>query len=180
MTEIKTQPLIENCLPQQFIYDLGLYLQTCAHIEVTVCDLICRAEGLETRSNSWLLRFNELRKQPIKDLVVELRSVRDRIVEICAEDFTEFINWIDQYKLNRHIAAHGAFFQNVESGGLKVLYTHKRKVNGEVSYTEEETTISRELILSLIEDADRILRILVGIILQIEQGILTVKNTSSL
>jgi len=116
---------------------------------------------------------------PIKDLITELRKYSSRIIEIHVQDFGELIDWVDHYKLNRHIAAHGAFFQTAETGVLRVLYTHKRKVNGENIYIEEETTISRELILSLIQDADRILRTMVGITLQIERSVLNIKDHSS-
>lgn len=54
--------------------DLGVYLQTCAHIEVTACLFICKVEALDFMSQDWKTRFHSLRKLGISELIKALRK----------------------------------------------------------------------------------------------------------
>ena len=154
----KIQPLVEENLPKQFIYDLGLYLQTCARIEVSCCALVCTLEIVTGGSAEWHSRFSELRKLPIKDLIKTVKSKSRKLPTGYASELVELMDWLDRYQINRHIAAHGAFYRNDTDQSLKVLYTHKKKEAGETHYRHEETEVTREMVLGFIADADRILR----------------------
>lgn len=170
MNDEPTNPLVEAHLPQQFIYDLGLYLQTCAHIEVAVCSLLaeieCRLDGRVKKAD----KFHELRKVPIGDLT-RLLGKKSKHLDGEWGEFLEAISeLVGRYKENRHIAAHGAFFVKQPEKTLKVLYTHKVRNHGKVFFRPEETEISRELVLELIADADRLLRHLSFVAQDVEMG----------
>lgn len=165
--ELKT--IVESYLPQQFLYELGVYLQTCAHIELAACATVCASEGLSIRSDEWNQRFFALRKLPMKELIKQLRVIEKRLPDKLRPDFHDFFNWIDKYSLNRHIASHGAFMDAGE-GLLRVQYVHQVVDHGTKKYTEEMTQIDRSLVISSIKDADSILRILSGLSEEIAQG----------
>ena len=152
------QPLIESQLPKQFIYDLGLYLQTCAHIEVGACSLICTLEGHKGSNTGHNPRFHELRKLPLKQLIGQLSESGRHLPQEHQEGLDKLTDWIKRFQNNRHIAAHGAFYPSAHSSTLKVLYTHKFKDHGRTKYRSEDIEIERSLVLELIADADRILR----------------------
>ncbi|MEL7026963.1 MAG: hypothetical protein AAGO57_07015 [Pseudomonadota bacterium] len=175
MNDKKIVPLLEEILPRQFIYDIGLYLQTCAHIELTTCSLICRLEKQDEGSDMWWARFHELRKFSIKDLVRQLKQASRSLDDTLQRDFDDFVGWIDTYKINRHIAAHGAF-QSMPGGNMRVHYTHIEKINGQKVYTKEETVLSRQEILDYVYDADRILRTLSGLDNAIRTGDVSVRS----
>ena len=162
--------LIEDGLPVQFIYDLGLYLQTCAHIELNVCGLIIAIEDQLGAHPVKTKRLHELRKRSMSDLISDLKKFSEVFVGDAQADFVNLVDWIDQYKLNRHIAAHGAFSRPDEAGNLRVLYTHVKKDHGKKVYYPDETVVSQELVNELINDADRVLRIVTSMAKSIEGG----------
>ena len=135
------KPLVSEILPDQFLYDLGAYLQTCAHIETTTCDLICAVEGSRPNSEAWRTRFHALRKLAIKDLLPILRRCADRLPEPLPAQFRELVDWIKDYSRNRHIAVHGAFYASQTPGYLRVLYTHKVQSVVGFEFQSEETEI---------------------------------------
>lgn len=164
------KPLIEEQLPKQFIYDLGVYLQTCAHIELAVCELIVTIEFFPENNSVITKRLHELRKLAIKDLVSELRNSSGQVQDDWSNYLVELSDWVGRYKENRHIAAHGAFYREIDTENIRVFYTHKRKDHGVPVYYPEETVITRKLVLDFIEDADRILRTLVSLSSAIKRG----------
>ena len=155
--------LLEDSLPSEFLYDLGLYLQTCAHIELSICTLICECEGLVEGERNWLDRFQALQKLPQNDLLKELsRVVRSASKEV-ADQVGALVNWMRTYKQNRHIAAHGAFFREEPSGHVRVIYAHMEGTKDARVYRFEQARLTRKDSGELIEDADRILRSLFSI-----------------
>lgn len=156
-------PLIEDELPKQLIYDLGLYIQTCAHIEFAACSVICAFEEYRTGNKSSAERFNQLRKLSTSDLIKELRrsGVGANYGDfVSSGDFEIFVNWIERYKINRHIAVHGAFHRD-KHGQLFASYVQTRKNKKKPELLPENIEITRARTKELIADADRILRMLV-------------------
>lgn len=165
------KPLVEEYLPKQLIYDLGLYLQTCAHIEVSVCSLILTVETFSANNSILTKRFHELRKKPIGDLIRLLRAVAEQLDGEWSTFLVALSDWVDTYKLNRHIAAHGALYiDKNNSSEIRVLYTHVKKDHGQKVYYPEETVLTQKLVMELIEDADRILRSVVSLDESIRRG----------
>jgi hypothetical protein len=157
-----TQPVLEETLPSQFIYDIGLYLQTCAHIEISACGLICEIEQLEMESDAFLLRFHELRKLAIAELIKAIGKSAEALSDDKSDSLKLLADWIANNKRYRDIAAHGAFYFDSKLQRIRVLYTHKTGPRANPEYHPETASLTREQILEHIFDADRILRILNG------------------
>ena len=172
MTKTDQSPYsVEGLLPQDFIYSLGVYLQTCAHIEQTSCVLLSSLDTADINTQAWLDRFNICRKMGAKDLLKELKKAN-----VSAEkhgfgnELEELRLWIEQYTENRHIAVHGAFVCS-PSGFLRVDYVKKRKSGDCITYENIRVPVTKELVDQLISDADRIYKILLGMICQIDPSL---------
>ena len=105
---------VETILPQSWLYELGVYLQTCAQIEFFTCSAICKIEGLDETSPNWRIRHDELRNMSMADLIKQLRSA-EHVLE--KHDpwrpyFKELRSWMHRYVDNRHIATHGRHSQS--------------------------------------------------------------------
>lgn len=170
MGEGSPKMLLEEQLPQQFLYDLGLYLQTCAHIEMLACSIVLHVEEKQGLGPVLTKRLHELRKMPINELLPTLRAVSDHLQDEWRNGLVELCDWIEKVKLNRHIAAHGAFFDPRRDGSLRVLYTHVRKDHGKKVYFPEEAEVTRLLVGEFVADADRILRSLYGLDEAVRKG----------
>lgn len=169
--------LVESQLPRDFIYDLGLYLQTIAQIEYSICTLICALEALTEGSGQWAERHHQLRKLQQKELLTELRKAIRKLPDELAASFVELIHWIDTYKKNRHIAAHGAFYATDVPGVLKVHYTHATGEKSNPQYVPETAEITRIVSLELIGDADRILRNISEVRLAVQNGAISLRGS---
>ncbi|MDZ4089031.1 MAG: hypothetical protein U1E69_19740 [Tabrizicola sp.] len=167
------KPLVSEVLPDQFLFDLGAYLQTCAHIETTACDFICAVEGVRPDSQAWRKRFSALRKMTISDLLPVLRKSAGRLPEPLPSQFFDFVDWIKEYSRNRHIAVHGAFYTSKSPGKLRVIYTHKVKSSVGTEFHQDETELDRKSALEILHDADRVLRTLAGLVAAIDRGEVT-------
>lgn len=170
------QVIIESQLPKQFLLDLGVYLQTCAHIEVAVCALICRVEGLSPQDETWHHRFHSFRKLAIKDLIPHLQKAGQRLPMPQATHFDEIVLWIKNHQRNRHIAAHGAFYVDGHNQKVKVLYSHKNRDENGVFYTADDAVISRDFAATMIHEADRLLRIISGLSHAVGRGELPIQR----
>jgi hypothetical protein len=112
-------PLLETFLSKQFIYDIGLYLQTIAHIEFSIGTLILEILGHKEGSNEWVAQLHRLRKLPQKDLLSELRKASIKLPEEPQKVLHGLVEWMNTYKQNRHIAAHGTFYVTDRPGVLR-------------------------------------------------------------
>ena len=139
-------PLVENYLPKQFIYDIGLYLQTIAHIEFSICTLILEIFEYEEGCTEWVLNLHRLRKLPQKELLSELRKASKRLPEQPGQGLIELVEWMNTYKQNRHIAAHGAFYATERPGVLKVHYTHLSGDKENREYVAESAELTRGVV----------------------------------
>jgi len=154
----RSKSILEQRLPPEFLYDLGLYLQTCAHIELLACALVCELEGLRIQTPEWRTRHLKLRKMRSSQLLEVLGSCakRDEVAQrIDTSILGELVAWMKVYIQNRHIAAHGAFFLTPD-GHLRVNYLHPSEGADPADYDVEKATVTRELADELIEDASRI------------------------
>lgn len=165
-----TRLRVQELLPDQFLFQIGAYLQTCAHIEVAACNFICTVEGLQPYSPKWLDRFHPLRKKATSYLIKVLKRSAKRLPDHLANRFMEFVAWIEKYSLNRHIAVHGAFRSLTQDGPFRVEYTRKVTMDGVIKYEHEMDEIDQALIKTALEDADRVLQTLEETVLAIRGG----------
>lgn len=113
MTDInkRSKLHVEGILPKEFLYDLGTYLQTCAHIELVTAALVVCLKGELSSEDDWYTHYSRIRKLPTKDLIKKLRSSANAAVEFgFNKDLLVLCDWLTRFTSNRHIAVHGAFF----------------------------------------------------------------------
>lgn len=175
--EIAHHPAVLEFLPEEFLLHLGIYLQTCAHIEIEACQLVCYIESLPPSSDAFTRRFNALRKKPLSDLIPILRNSGKKLPQPLDSSFEELVVWIDTFKLNRHIASHGAFFKSHTPGVLRVQYTHI--IKNRTEYTQETSQIDKNLSRQLIADADRIFRTLHSLVNAMSSGEIVMRREGS-
>ena len=162
---------IENLLPKEFIYELGIYLQTCAHIELLASALIVCLDGALPGDDQWFEKYAEKRKLPTSSL---LRALRDSAAHaqnlIFRDDLIQLCDWLVRFVNNRHLAAHGAFVASSQ-GFLRVGYVHNLGSRRAPNYEFERTAITQLDVQAVTEDADRIYLTLIGMIERIESGL---------
>lgn len=118
-----------------------------------------------------------MRKLSQKELLAEIKRSAKSLPISVHNQLIALVTWMDTYKHNRHIAAHGAFYQSSTTGTLKVLYTHISGPKNNLTYEPNNDEVTRETLVSGIDDADRILRELFDLRKAIESGKIILNGT---
>lgn len=164
---------IKDFLPGEFIFSLGEYMQTCAHIELWSAALITCLRAPQPNSKEWFEDYCAARKLATSDLLRRLRGSNEYAEAYgFSSDLLALCDWLDQFKGNRHIAAHGAFFGS-PNGFLRVEYVQNLGTRKAPSYQPTRTAITKELVDEAVQDARRIHLIVLGMIEKIEKGLTT-------
>jgi len=162
---------VEKVLPREFIYSVGKYVQTCAHIEMWACALINCLDGKLPDEEEWFESFCKLRKLSNVELTRKLASSASNAeVFGFSEELGILSEWIRQYTDNRHIAVHGAFF-GTPKGFLRVDYLKKSGPRKSPTYEPVRTPITQNIVDTVCHDAERIHAILIGMIEKIQPGL---------
>lgn len=112
-------PLIDQYLPEKYLLDLGRYVQTCAHIEHSVCLVICQIEGQDLNHNAGKERHDDLRLLSTKDLIKQFSQTTRKFESDAWEPyFSELTAWFYRTIDTRHLAIHGRHY--FEDHTLKV------------------------------------------------------------
>ena len=109
MTEPRYQ--VQEDLPDDYLLALGIYVQTCARIELWAARLVCLVEGLEPTSSEFTKRSDKLR-QSTKQLADKLKSTLDSLSpsEKAKPELLELGQQILKSLDDRHRAVHGVHF----------------------------------------------------------------------
>ena len=106
---------VEYLLPDEHLYSLGVYAQTCAHIEYYICSAICIIEGLGEEDDRWYKRHDELRVKRPKQLASEIRK---SLLHFKDDDswkryFEDLSSWLSSEENvdARHLAIHGRHYR---------------------------------------------------------------------
>lgn len=148
--------LIEENLPTWLLKDLGVYLQTCAHIELQVAVIICTVEakfcvGPLNEKN----QFSAVRKLPTGPLINRLISAGNLLPDGPKQTVLEWAKYLEDSLITRHIAVHGAFHVEKQTGNIKVDFFHR---NGFGEFEKEGSLVDNALTVSLLSNADESLR----------------------
>jgi hypothetical protein len=161
---------IESLLPERFIYQLGAYLQTCAHIEVAAAALISCLSGKMPEDDGWFEHYCVQRKLPTQELIKALnRCSRQAKQHGFSEELEILCGWLHRFKDNRHAAAHGAFFEHLD-GSLRLDFTTRpqKNVNRFLQHTEPVTT---DVITEALHDANRVHSALLAMLSKVEPAL---------
>lgn len=144
---------VEQLVPSEFLLKQGVYLQTCAHIELIAWRLVQMVDGIDPSSRLQIESYVRL-KLRTRDIVKRLRTAGTKCYAPLGLRILLLASRIETGLMNRNMAAHGAWrFHN--SGQLEVehYFTNKDK---ELRYVSERFN-SRD-VEGALEDADVILR----------------------
>lgn len=159
-------------LPHKFIFELGIYLQTCSHIELFASALATSLEIENPNSEAWILRYAEIRKKGTEELIKTLQksSKFERATDISGP-LQKLCDWMLFHKSNRHIAVHGAFFGRPD-GTLRVDYIQRSGSRKDPVYARTEGEVTAGLVAEALDDANDILLTLTGMIASLDGELL--------
>ena len=154
------QTSVKSLLPEEFLLDLGVFLQTCAYIEQTAAILIASLNVDDPESESFFAEYESYRKLSTKELLKTLRSVTDKAEQFgFADRLSEISNAIEINNEKRHLAVHGAFIAT-PNDFLRVDHLK----NWGQGLEQNRTAITKQDVCIAIRDADFILTVLIGFI----------------
>jgi len=157
-------------MPPQFVYHLGIYVQTCAHIEMFASALATSLEIADVSSAEWMPRYAENRKLNTNCLIGKLRKASQLPrASGFSSDLAQLCDWMHQFKNNRHTAVHGAFLGR-PNGTLRVDFIQKSNRKDKAKLHRTEAEITKSSVIEALDDADRILRLLSDMLNSIEAG----------
>lgn len=116
--------LVEGMLPAEFLLKQGIYLQSCAHLELTLWHIVQLADGHDLGEAPDMLRYFKIKK-----LTPSLISaVKDAIAKIPARlaiQVAIIVGEVDAGRENRNLAAHGAWYM-LPGGKLEAEHYFQR------------------------------------------------------
>ncbi|MBJ6370039.1 hypothetical protein [Sedimentitalea arenosa] len=162
-----SQTLIEKMLPARVLVNAGIYLQSAAHLELTIWQIVMLADGVDQTSSEQFLKTLEIKKITPK-LVRQLRQCSTNChaplgLRMCAlaEKITNGIE-------NRNLVAHGAFYFDDETQSIRVAHYFPRGNKENRQWFEFNEAISERTIKVAIEEIDMLLREAVDIRSELE------------
>ena len=146
----RNELIIEELLSREYLYKLGAYVQTCAHIESSACSVICQIEGKDKNQPNYKERHHELRQMGTQKLITALRQASEKLPndDQWKPILSDLSDWVQRFKDNRHLAIHGAHFEN--DGHITINAAPRQN-------REEFTSVSLDEIDEMVLDANRIL-----------------------
>jgi len=144
---------VERLVPSSILLKQGIYLQTCAHIELIAWRLVQMVDGIDPTSPDEVQKYVKL-KLRTRDIVKRLRAAATNCHAPLGLRMILLANRIESGLVNRNMAAHGAWRLHV-SGQLEVEHYLISK-DGELRYISER--FGTRAVDAAVEDADLILR----------------------
>lgn len=159
--------LVERMLPTEFLFKQGVYLQTCAHIELALWHIVQLADGHDIGKAPDIEAYLKIKKHTPK-LVAEGRKAAGRIPAALGVRLAALAARIDAGLVNRNLAAHGAWHTEPNSDKLHVEhYLTLPTASGSQWHYVSRPFSAHEIDLA-IEDCDLILREAVAIRIALE------------
>ncbi|UMA67310.1 hypothetical protein LVO79_21185 (plasmid) [Roseivivax marinus] len=111
--------LVESMLPASILLKQGIYIQTCAHIEIAIWNIIEIAKGYDMNDDDQRIAHLK-RKMSVYTMAKELHDAAREPHPSIAIRMHALANRVESGLRNRNMAAHGAWFLDKNSGYLKV------------------------------------------------------------
>ncbi|MFN3992162.1 MAG: hypothetical protein ACK4IU_04560 [Tabrizicola flagellatus] len=149
--------IVERMLPQQFLLDLGTYMQTAAHIELAVWQTTMHAEGIDPHSVEEYRGYVSL-KLKTQELLSRFRNSAKNCPNTIAERILSLAADVESGLETRNLAAHGAFyFEDHLNGTLGAAHYFARGKGKERELFEVKQSITKQQVDETIRIADRLL-----------------------
>lgn len=164
--------LIKTNLPNDFLTNLGAYLQTCAYIELELAIVLTKVEpkrepSLTSQSPTNVTRPNKneqslpaFRKLAISRLLKRLKDSAKSLPDDLREELLAVCGYIENNKNHRHLSTHGAFFLDRTSGLLRVNFF---PVDGNFQSESESMQIDPTEIETTLDICDQTLRLVIDL-----------------
>ena len=154
--------LVEQMLPARLLLEIGIYLQSAAHIELTVWQIIMAAEGAFTNNEANFHEYLEVRNST-PTLAKRFRACSAKCSPHIAIRIAALSTRIENGLINRNLAAHGAFFSNTQTDKIGVAHYFSKGKKSTKLWYEINENIHQKQIREAISDIDSILREAVSI-----------------
>jgi hypothetical protein len=161
--------LVEQMLPARFLTELGIYLQSAAHLELAIWQIVMYSDGEYEPEPSKLIQYLETKKVT-KVLVAELSKAAPKLPPGLAVRVALLSAKISDGLQNRNLAAHGAFFVEPSNSLLHVAHYFAEGKKPNRQWYEANEKISRRTIALAIDEIDILLREAVAIRDAIKDG----------
>lgn len=161
--------IIEQMLPARVLLEIGIYLQTAAHIELTIWQIIMAAENSFTSDQDNFSEYLEVRKSTPK-LVKRFRDCSSKCPPQLLIRVRALAERIEEGLINRNLAAHGAFFSHAQTGKIGVAHYFSVGQKHHKRWYEINEPINQRQIRNAIDDIDNILREAISIRALISSG----------
>ena len=152
-------------LPAQFLLDLGVYMQTAAHIELAIWQTTMHAEGIDLHSAEEHRNYIEI-KFKTGLLVKRYRECASRCPPEIAARIRAVVDHVEEGLETRNLAAHGVFFWEDEAIGkigAAHYYARGKIKDGTRQVFEIIEPITRELAEETLRIADQQLHEVIAI-----------------
>ncbi|MFC3088275.1 hypothetical protein [Tabrizicola soli] len=103
-----TATIIEGMLSEGFLYRLGVYAQTCAHIEKVLWHVVLLGQGIDVSDEPDFQRAMRIRKVN-RDLLSEAKDAAGKIKPNIGKILVGIVSEIESELYVRHMAVHGAW-----------------------------------------------------------------------
>lgn len=149
--------IVERMLPAEFLLDLGTYLQTAAHIELTIWQTMRYADGADLTSAEIHREYVEL-KLTTRQLLKRFRKSAENCPPWLGDRIREIAREIADGLEVRNMAAHGAFFLDQHNpGALATAHFMARGQGNNREVFEVSQTVTRDDVTNAIAVADKLL-----------------------
>ncbi|WP_146204905.1 hypothetical protein [Jannaschia seohaensis] len=141
----------ECLLSRDYLYKLGVYVQSCAHMEKLCSEIVCLSQGLAVETKAFEDKANSLRLLPTSELITELSKAAksERLTSVDSSSLSSMAGWLHRYVHNRHLAVHGAHL--LHGSNVRIEAAPKK---GRSGWFNTEIRVIDELVA----DVDRLLR----------------------
>ncbi|UWQ96437.1 hypothetical protein K3728_04155 [Rhodobacteraceae bacterium M385] len=144
---------VERLVPSEFLLKLGIYLQTCAHIELAIWQIALEANGEDTDA--------ELVKTEFVDWKLSTSALTKRLQQASAKVDAKIglriwlLNAaVRDGLLNRNAAAHGAFYSSQDNNSLKVSHYFSQGRGSSKRYFSAEESVDQDEIDRVLFEAN--------------------------
>ncbi|MFC3086354.1 hypothetical protein [Tabrizicola soli] len=148
--------LVERMLPADVLLKQGIYLQTCAHIELTLWQIVQIADGHEVGSAPDIEAYLQVKKHTPK-LVAAAKKATKLIPARLGLRLAALVARTEAGLLNRNLAAHGAWFVQANSDKLHVAHYFTVPAPPGNQWHYIDRPVSRRQVDFAIEDCNLIL-----------------------
>lgn len=148
--------LVERMLPADVLLRQGIYLQTCAHIELTLWQIVQIADGHDLENVPDIQAYLQVKKHTPK-LVAAAKNATKLIPARLGLRLAALVARTEAGLINRNLAAHGAWFVQENSDKLHVTHYFTAPTSSGNQWHYVDRPFSRRQIDLAIEDCNLIL-----------------------